>query len=157
MLQRSASDLTADYVSQLLTSAEDKDPLVIRDTLVTLLFAGRDNTHNSLNWSMHSLLRHPEWLKRMRDEAIKLNSYGMLGTPFVKLNEYHIHQAVFYETVRLWPGIPKNLRQAVEDDILPALPELELSEVKIMKGDYVLWSDYYMMRHHSLMVDISLV
>ena len=55
--------------------------------------------------------------------------------------------AVFYETVRLWPGLPKNARLAVNDDVLPAIPEHDLPAVKVNKGDYVLWSDFVMMRN----------
>jgi len=62
------------------------------------------------------------------------------------LSRYHVHLAVFYETVRLWPGLPKNARLALSDDILPAIPEHNLPAVKIDKGDYVFWSDYIMMR-----------
>lgn len=63
---------------------------------------------------------------------------------------YHVHLAVFYETVRLWPGLPKNARVALCDDILPAIPELGLPEVKVDKGDYVFWSDYVMMRDETV-------
>ena len=88
-METSPKEVTADYVSQLLMATDDsaKDALLIRDTLVTLLFAGRDNTHNSLNWSMHSLLRHPEWMEKMREEAIRLSSFHEQdGLPFTKLN-----------------------------------------------------------------------
>jgi hypothetical protein len=54
---------------------------------------------------------------------------------------------VFYEVIRLWPGLPKNLRRAISNDVLPSLPDVNLPEVKINQGDYILWSDYYMMRH----------
>lgn len=149
-LEKSPTEVTADYVSQLLTSEESQDPLLIRDMLVTILFAGRDNTHNSLNWSMHLLLQHPEWMEKMREEAIRLRRGNGSTLPFTKLGEYHIHQAVFYEVTRLWPGIPKNLRLAMSDDILPALPEANLPAVSVRKGDYILWSDYHMMRHPAI-------
>ena len=44
------------------------------------------------------------------------------------------------------PGLPKNARLALADDVLPALPDLNLPAVKIEKGEYVFWSDYHMMR-----------
>jgi hypothetical protein len=61
---------TPDFVSQLLTAEPAKPPLVVRDTLVSLLFAGQDNILNILNWSMHSLLQNPKWMANMREEAI---------------------------------------------------------------------------------------
>lgn len=54
--------------------------------------------------------------------------------------------AVLYETIRLWPGLPKNARYALADDCLPAIPEKKLPEVTIYKGDYILWSDRLIMR-----------
>ena len=59
---------------------------------------------------------------------------------------YPVHLAVFYETVRLWPGLPKNARLALCDDVLPALPQYDLPAVKVEKGEYIFWSDYHMMR-----------
>ena len=43
----------------------------MRNTLVVLLFASGDNTRNSLTWSMHALLQHPEWMEKMREEAVR--------------------------------------------------------------------------------------
>ena len=48
--------------------------------------------------------------------------------------------------MRLWPGLPKNARLALCDDVLPAIPEHDLPAVKVEKGDYIFWSDYHMMR-----------
>lgn len=47
----------------------------------------------------------------------------------------------------MWPGVPKNARLALQDDVLPAIPEHNLPSVKVSKGDYIFWSDYNMMRN----------
>ena len=57
---------------------------------------------------------------------------------------------MFYETLRLWPGVPKNVRRAIGDDVLPAIPEQGYPEVAIAKGDYLLWSDFAMMRNEKV-------
>ena len=58
-----------DFLSALLEGPTYNDPILIRDTLVVLLFAGRDNTQNSLAWSLHALMNSPHWIDRMRAEA----------------------------------------------------------------------------------------
>lgn len=53
----------------MLKDAAFNDPGLIRDTLVALLFAGRDNTQNAFAWSLYSLISAPHWVARMRVEA----------------------------------------------------------------------------------------
>ncbi|KAF5372901.1 hypothetical protein D9758_001771 [Tetrapyrgos nigripes] len=143
-------DTTSDYLTILLADPGcNGDLVLIRDTLVTLVFAGRDNTQNVIAWAMNALLNHPDWMAKMREEALRLqsNTDQAKGLPYHNLSQYHVHLAVFYETVRLWPGLPKNGRQVLSDDVLPAIPEAGLPPVKVYKGDCIFWSDYYLMRH----------
>ena len=58
------------YLANLLNDPDIKNPLLIRDVLVTLLFAGRDNTQNALAWALFALMNHPTWITRMREEAV---------------------------------------------------------------------------------------
>ncbi len=66
------------------------------------------------------------------------------------LQKYPIHLAVFYEIQRKWPGLPKNCRDVLVDDVLPAIPDLGFKEVPLFKGDTVLWSDFSMMRNEKV-------
>ncbi|EGO28594.1 putative monooxygenase [Serpula lacrymans var. lacrymans S7.9] len=138
-----------DFLSTLLSDSSlgAKDPDFLRDTLVTLLFASRDNTQNVLGWSLYEMSRKPEWFDKMREEALALKDLDGEVTRYGELSKYHIHLAVFYETLRLWPGVPKNARLALRDDVLPAIPEYGYGPVRISKGDYILWSDFSMMRN----------
>ena len=157
-----------DFLSVLLREPAFDDPILMRDIMVTMLFAGRDNTQNVLAWALHSLMAAPQWIERLREEAVENRdpthevaysdvavsqdsppSLCIVCSHPIK-QRYHVHVAVFFETVRLWPGLPKNARLALQDDILPALPEHNLPAVKIEKGDYVFWSDYHMMRNEEV-------
>ncbi|THG96451.1 hypothetical protein EW026_g5382 [Hermanssonia centrifuga] len=135
----------SDFLTSLIQGHSEENPVFLRNIMVTLLFGGRDNTQNSLSWALYELSRHSEWLGRMRKEALELDQAGSTPT-FANLNSYVVHLAVFYETVRLWPGLPKNARYAIVDDVLPAIPHLDLPEVPVSKGTYVLWSDRIIMR-----------
>ncbi|KAI0677746.1 cytochrome P450 [Trametes maxima] len=146
---KETSDQHADWLSAMLKDPTFNDPALIRDTLVALLFAGRDNTQNAFAWSLYSLMGSREWIDRMRAEA-KANRKPGREMEYGDLSRYHVHLAVFYETVRLWPGVPKNGRLALCDDVLPAIPEHNLPEVKVEKGDFLFWSDYHMMRNEAV-------
>ncbi|KAH7903521.1 cytochrome P450 [Hygrophoropsis aurantiaca] len=139
----SNSDSEGDFLSTLLCDSGVAASVLTRDTLVTLLFAGRDTTQNAIVWSLFELSRATEWIDKMRVEASAYQ--GII--PYDKMADYPIHLAVFHETLRLWPGVPKNARLALRDDILPGIPDCGGKTIPISKGDYVLWSDYAMMRN----------
>ncbi|KAJ8088597.1 hypothetical protein PM082_013840 [Marasmius tenuissimus] len=141
-----ATTEATDFLSNLLNNSENLDPLFVRNIMVTLLFGGRDNTQNSIAWSLYELMRHPEWVDKMRKEAEEVGASGRPPS-FSTLSSYPIHLAVFHETVRLWPGLPKNARFALDNDVLPGIPEESLPEVRIDKGTYVLWSDEIIMKY----------
>jgi cytochrome P450 len=81
-----------------------------RDELITLLSDGP--TATSLAWAFERLLRHPDKLERLRDEAVRGES-----------EEYV--DAVVKETLRLCPAVPVVMRRLVEPmqlggNLLPA-------------------------------------
>ena len=63
------SDGTEDYIAALLASYGETNFPAVRDTLVTLLFAGRESTQNTISWMMYELTRHAEWITLLRKEA----------------------------------------------------------------------------------------
>ncbi|KZT04146.1 cytochrome P450, partial [Laetiporus sulphureus 93-53] len=143
-------DIPADFLGQLARKP-DNDPMRMRDILVTLLFAGQDKIQNALGRSLHELLKTPCWVGRMREEALQNAPEGSrILYSDLMVSRYHVHLAVFYETVRLWPGLSNNACVALCDDILPAIPEHGLPEVKIEKGDRLFSSDYIMMRDKAI-------
>ncbi|CCM03447.1 uncharacterized protein FIBRA_05580 [Fibroporia radiculosa] len=141
-MQDAASILLPDYLSEILSDSSNTDSHVVRNVLLTLLFAGRENY---LGWSLHAMLAEPDWMDQLREETAA-NGGHLTAPAFEEMSRYHKHLTTFYETVQLWPGFPKNARLALCDDMPPALPKLGLPAVKIDKGDYILWSDYHMMQ-----------
>jgi len=72
----------------------------LRDELMTLLTAGHETTATALAWGIERLVRHPDKLERLREEA----SAG--GDEYV--------DAVAKETLRLRPVIPIVVRRLTE-------------------------------------------
>lgn len=67
-----------DFLTTLLENTASRDPLFLRNIMVTLLFAGRDNTQASSAWALYELSRNPYWMNRMRNEALELDKSGQV-------------------------------------------------------------------------------
>ena len=97
-------DEREDIMSLLLRARhEDGSPMSddeLRDELITLLVAGHETTATALAWGIERLVRHPDKLERLREEALA----G--GDEWV--------DAVAKETLRLRPVIPIVVRRLTE-------------------------------------------
>jgi cytochrome P450 len=104
--RRTAEDLAErdDILSMLVAARhEDGSPMSdaeIRDELLTLLVAGHETTATALSWAMERLVRHPEKLERLREEALA-GEEGYLT-------------ATIQETLRLRPVIVLVIRKLTE-------------------------------------------
>ncbi len=96
--RREAPDLEErdDILSMLLLARhEDGSPMSdreLRDELMTLLVAGHETTATSLAWAIERLVRHPDKLERLREEA--------------RAGGEEYADAVAKETLRLRPVLP---------------------------------------------------
>jgi cytochrome P450 family 135 len=82
---------------------EDGEPMSdteLRDELMTLLVAGHETTATSLAWAVERLVRHPEKLRRLREE--------------VAAGEEDYLDAIVKETLRLRPVLPIVVRRLTE-------------------------------------------
>lgn len=97
----------------------------------------------TLTWQFYSLMANPRILKNVLKEldivlqGSEIYTYEtmMQGLPYLK--------AVFHETLRLYPQVPRNLKEVVEDDVLP-------DGTIVYKGDSVGFSTYAMGRNRSV-------
>jgi cytochrome P450 len=132
--RREAEDLEErDDIMSLLLQArhEDGSPMSdeeLRDELMTLLVAGHETTATALAWGIERLVRHPEKLERLREEAIA----G--GDEYV--------DAVAKETLRLRPVIPIVVRRLTEP--------VEIGGYTLPAGVAVAPCIYLMHRHASV-------
>lgn len=135
---------------------ETKDPIELRSQLLHLLLAGRDTTAGLLGWTCWNLARHPAVFDKLR-RAI-LETFGTYEHPrditFERLKSCSYLQYTLNETLRLYPSVPFNSRQATRDTTLPCGGGPDGSApVYIRKGECVGYSVYVMQRRKDLWGD----
>eukprot|EP00049_Salpingoeca_infusionum_P018206 m.356193 g.356193 ORF g.356193 m.356193 type:complete len:531 (+) comp17469_c0_seq1:200-1792(+) len=114
----------------------------LRDVIMSFVIAGRDTTANLLSWIVYELHKHPDVADKLRqhvDDELKgaepshdVIHYGM---PYLN--------AVVKETLRLHPSVPKDVKVALNDDVLP-------DGTKIPAGANVVYMPWVMGRMESL-------
>ncbi len=119
----------ADLLTALLnaTDAEVGKRLTNREVMdeaMTMLLAGSDTTAAAITWSAYLLAKHVEVQNDLREEVTRLAGGGALQAEHAdKLN---VSQAVFQESMRLYPPGIAIARQATEP--------LEIGGVSIPRG-----------------------
>lgn len=118
-----------DVLSQLLEAGFEGQPL--RDHVMTMLIAGHETTGTTLSFLWAHVARRPEIQETLHREA---QSQGAT----VDLERLPFTEAVWKETLRLYPAVPILDRMAVED--------AELGGYRIPAGANVLWSPFILQR-----------
>jgi cytochrome P450 len=96
------------------------NPHIVADAALNFLSAGRDTTAQSLTWTFYSLMRHPNVITKLRNEhstAIQKDTSPTAATFQPSNLPYTL--AVFYESLRLYPPVPFELRQCLVPTTLP--------------------------------------
>ena len=165
LIERRSSDESSNTRPDLLGlflayRDEQQEPLShrqLRDALLNYLLAGRDTTAESLSWATFELLRHPSAIRNLREE-ISVNEI-LFDTPqgiesmhfndfpaersstfeFGHTKQLHQARAIYHESLRLHPSVPRSSKVALDDDILPG-------GVFVPKGTTVIWSDWLLAR-----------
>lgn len=111
---------------------------VLRDVLCNFLIAGRDTTAQASSWAVYELTRHPEVAAKVAQEAHALEAMLLAraagsSSGTVPAGDFLLFsatyddlvaclpysRAVMHEVLRLHPSVPKDAKQAVQDDVLP--------------------------------------
>lgn len=130
-----------------------QDPIELRSQLLNILLAGRDTTASLLSWTFLMLARNPEIFRKLRETIIE--TFGTYSNPqnltFTALKNCQYLQYVMNESLRLYPVVPFNRRQAARDTTLPrgGGPDGE-SPVYLKKGNAVVYSVHVMHRRKDL-------
>jgi hypothetical protein len=132
-----------------------RDRTIIRDQLVAVLLAGRDTTAATLSWTLYELGRHPEVVRKLRDEII--NTVGLDRTPtYDDLKSMKYLQYVVNETLRLYPVVPFNVRLALKDTTLPRGGGPDGTQpIAVLKDTPIAYSTLAMQRRADLYPSVS--
>ncbi|KAK0617035.1 cytochrome P450 [Immersiella caudata] len=101
---------------------------IVADAALTYLSAGRDTTGQALTWTFYLLMKHPHIVSKICQEAQHRFDENDMASSIQGLDfdptlfnpaSMPYTMAVFYETLRLYPPIPFEIRQCMQDATLP--------------------------------------
>ncbi|KAM7188502.1 cytochrome P450 52A13 [Naviculisporaceae sp. PSN 640] len=114
----------------------------LRDQLLNVLLAGRDTTACCMSWVFRLLVRHPDVMIRLRSEITDIMQNCTIPSRD-QIKKMKFLSCVIRETLRLYPSVPLNFRQANVTTILPTGggPDGQ-SPMLVRKGELVVFSSY---------------
>eukprot|EP00249_Psilotum_nudum_P009141 c21735_g1_i1 orf=283-1797(+) len=162
--------ITHDLLSRYLVLSKE-NPLLyneksLRDTVLNFTIAGRDTTAGTLSWFLYLIAKHPEVETKLLEELMKLElrigeetspSHTACKKPLCDLcivkfanllnveaiGKMHYLHASLAETLRLYPAVPVNGKEALQADELP-------DGTKMRAGDSIVYLPYAMGRLENL-------
>ncbi|KIM86354.1 hypothetical protein PILCRDRAFT_816295 [Piloderma croceum F 1598] len=95
------------------------DRTVLRDEILNIMIAGRDTTAATLTFAVYMLASNPAILARLREEII--SKVGPSARPtYDDIRDMKYLRAVINETLRLYPAVPFDVRQSVNEAVWPS-------------------------------------
>lgn len=139
-----AGKMSGSLINSLLDSIKDES--LVADSALNYLSAGRDTVAQALTWTFYMLLKHRNVEDRVRREVQDMKrrndndpADSVLEPDQMTPTILPYVTAVFYETLRLYPPIPFEIKQAQQDTCLPDGTFLPRSSI-------VLWCAWAMNR-----------
>ncbi|KAJ9615806.1 hypothetical protein H2200_001883 [Cladophialophora chaetospira] len=127
--QQQREDPNADHIGPGFGTLIDSlieslaEPTIVADAALNFLSAGRDTTAQSFTWTFYALLRNPESLRQVQNE---IDAVSNVNDKAIDINVSQLQPgslpyttAVFYESLRLYPPVPFEIKQTVQDVTLP--------------------------------------
>jgi cytochrome P450 len=128
------------------------DDKMLRDLVLNFLIAGRDTTAQALSWAILLIARHPEVAAALAAEADALQlpeaeepaaDSASFSPSYAAVASLRYTKAVMQESLRLFPSVPKDLKEVVKDDVLP-------DGTKVLAGSLIAYLPYVMGRSPQL-------
>ncbi len=109
-----------------------------RNSMCAHYATGRDTLAQSLTWTVHLLLEHPRAMDLLRSEVAQLqrgDDEPLLNFDRVQPQTMPYTLAVFYESLRLYPPVPVEIKQCIAHTTLP-------DGTMLPTGAIVVWSPW---------------
>ena len=136
------------FLHELVSQTSNK--IKIRSELLNILLAGRDTTASLLTSVWFMLANRPDVWRQLQREIDESLDVGERPT-FEKLKDMKYLRAVLNESLRLYPVVAENDRQADVDTVLPVGGgEDGKAPAFVAKGQIVHWNLYTMHRRKDL-------
>ncbi|KAI9071941.1 hypothetical protein K1719_046086 [Acacia pycnantha] len=137
-LREKASLDSVDLLSRFLNSGiSDED--FVTDIVISFILAGRDTTSAALTWFFWLLRKHPN----VEKEIIKEIKEKSDGPVYDEVKDMVYTHAALCESMRLYPPVPVDTKEAAKDDVLP-------DGTFVKKGTRVAYHVYAMGRSEKL-------
>lgn len=157
MLQDHQNVERRDMLSNLMMLRGDGDHLlsdkVIRDMCINFVLAGRDTTAIALSWFFWLLIQHPNVEENILSELRQIvvirrrgsnpTSCSFKGFTLEEVKEMQYLHAALSETLRLYPSLPINYKEVIEDEVLP-------NGARLKKGTNLIFPIYSMGRTENI-------
>ncbi|XP_030545971.2 cytochrome P450 94A1-like [Rhodamnia argentea] len=104
-----------DLLSRFLSSGHADEDFVI-DIVISFILAGRDTTSAALTWYFWLLHKNPEVEAKVQGEIMEKSDAHTTGYDDVKEMVYT--HASLCESMRFYPPVPLDTKEAVSDDVL---------------------------------------
>ncbi|KAG5054988.1 hypothetical protein GLYMA_03G122300v4 [Glycine max] len=132
-----------DLLSRFIRT-ENTSPEFLRDVVISFILAGRDTTSSALSWFFWILSSRPDVQRKIRDEIETVRSEKSKGAfGYEEVKEMRYLQAAISETMRLYPPVPVDTMECLNDDVLP-------DGTRVGKGWFVTYHTYAMGRMESV-------
>ncbi|GLJ31525.1 hypothetical protein SUGI_0632750 [Cryptomeria japonica] len=139
-------DLLSRFLSLHRSSEGESYGDFVRDIVISFILAGRDTTSAALTWFFWLLSSHPHVEKNIELEVkrvIAARDEISSGFSYEELKEMNYLQASLCESMRLYPPVPSDSKEALQDDVLP-------DGTIVSKGTRVTYHPYAMGRMESI-------
>ena len=116
--EKKGSDLLSLFLNATNQHGKPYNDRELTEHVLNFIIAGRDTTAQALSWTFYYLALNPSKLDILVKEIDE--TLGEAEKPtYDQIKNMKYANAVFHEALRLSPSVPKNMKVALQDDVLP--------------------------------------